>query len=128
MDDLQIKRLQDDLVIMGEGLQRAEEALRAAAVAFGAAATAKAIGIEPEAETWGDARNPVEDLRRHLEEMYAKYAMGEFVDIAEEPSDIPPPRKIPRPPKYLGPVNKANYAANRPPRIARSSCRIIRHR
>lgn len=34
--------------------------------------------------------------------------------------------EIPRPPKRLGPVNKANYQANRPTRRARSSCRIIK--
>ena len=31
-------------------------------------------------------------------------------------------KKSPRPPKRLGPVNKANYAANRPRRVARSNC------
>ena len=31
-------------------------------------------------------------------------------------------KKLPRPPKRLGPVNKANYAASRPRRVARSNC------
>ncbi len=55
-----------------------------------------------------------------------KDASAYFAEIAEEMADIPPPRKLPRPPKRTGPVNKANYTANRPPRVARSTCRKIR--
>lgn len=47
-----------------------------------------------------------------------------FEKLLEEISDLPytPKRKLPRPPRYLGPVNKANYTANRPMRRARSNC------
>ena len=36
--------------------------------------------------------------------------------------EVIPKRELPRPPRYLGPVNKANYTANRPMRRARSNC------
>ena len=44
-----------------------------------------------------------------------------LADYAEEPAEIDKPER-PRPPKKIGPVNKANYAHNRPQRIARSCC------
>lgn len=110
-------------LIVGDEFTRLSDALKAVSDAM----EAKAAGIEPGTETRGDDKhNPIADLQKRLEEMYALYAMGEFADLAEEPADIPPPRKIPRPPKRTGPVNKANYTANRPPRVARSSCRTRR--
>lgn len=44
--------------------------------------------------------------------------------IAEAVAEVvePPRPEIPRPPKCLGPVNKANHTASRPPKRARSSC------
>lgn len=44
--------------------------------------------------------------------------------LLEEIAALPyiPKRELPRPPRYLGPVNKANYTANRPHRRARSNC------
>lgn len=65
-----------------------------------------------------------EETRADFEEMKTMY---DLADMVEEPADIEIPRKIPRPPKRLTPVNKANYAANRPPKRARSSCYIRRH-
>lgn len=117
MDDLQIERLKQACVIIGEGLQRTVEEFRALAAAFEKEAAVKAMGIDLQAETCGDDKcDTIADLRRRLEEMYALYAKGEFAEMAEVSSDIPPPKKILRPPKRLGPVNKANYAANRPPK------------
>ena len=95
------------------------EYLADAAAAFGA----KAIGTET-AVLWEDKSDPIEALRRAIEE---KEKISELAYMAEEPADIEPPRKTPRPPKRLGPVNKVNYAENRPPRRARSSCYIRRH-
>jgi hypothetical protein len=48
-------------------------------------------------------------------------------ELAVDPADLELPRKTPRPPKRLGPVNKANFTASRPPRRARSSCYRCRH-
>ena len=45
-------------------------------------------------------------------------AIAEAVTQAVEPQRP----EIPRPPKYLGPVNKANHTASRPPKRARSNC------
>jgi hypothetical protein len=49
-----------------------------------------------------------------------------IAEEADEEMPLLPERKIQRPPKRLGPVNKPNYRANRPPRRARSSCRVIK--
>lgn len=123
MDKQAMEQVGRVCLIVGDEFTRLSDALKA----FNDALVAKAAGIDPEAETWGDVcSNPIADLRRRLEEMYSLYAMGEFADMAEEPADIPPPRKMPRPPKRTGPVNRSNYTANRPPRVARSSCRTIK--
>ena len=127
MDDLQIEELKRACVIISEGFQRVADALGILAAALGTAA-ANAMDIDPQAETWDDDKcDTIADLRRRLEEMYALHAKGEFTEMAEVSADIPPPKKIPRPPKRLGPVNKENYAANRPLRMARSNCRNIKH-
>ena len=123
MDERSMEKLGRVCLIVGDEFTKLSDSIKA----FNDALVAKAAGIEPEAETWDDDKcDTFSDLRRRLEEMYKKYAMGEFADMAEEPADIPPPRKMPRPPKRTGPVNKANYTANRPHRVARSSCRIIK--
>ena len=121
MDGQQMKQV---FLIIGDEFTRISDALKA----FNDALVAKAAGIEPETETWvNDKCNPVEALRRVVEEMYGKYAMGEFAEMAEDPAAVLPlPKKIPRPPKCTGPVNRSNYTANRPPRVARSSCRTGR--
>ena len=67
------------------------------------------------------------DPMRALLQAMEEYNELQLADYAEEPADIDPPRKQLRPPKCLGPVNKANYTANRPARRARSSCYIRRH-
>lgn len=98
-----------------------------AAKAFNDALAAKAAGIELEAETWDDDKcDPMADFLSRFEELRAQYLMDEMAEIAEDPAIIPQPRKTPRPPKRTGPVNKANYTANRPHRVARSSCRTIK--
>ncbi len=104
-------------LIVGDEFTRLSDALKA----FTDSLVEKAVGIKQEEEHY-----PIVTVRQILDEMYALYAMGEFADQANEPADIPQPRKVTRPPKRTGPVSKANYTANRPPRVARSSCRTIK--
>lgn len=120
MDDLQMEKVRTACVIMGCALADAMEAVMRVAAAF-AAVDDKSMSIQTGGE---DERDPVEELLRSIEEMRTMYGMA---DMADEPADIPRPKKIPRPPKRTGPVNKANYTANRPPRVARSCCRIVKH-
>ena len=123
MDEQSMEKLGCVCLIKCDEFTRLSDALKA----FNDALVAKAVGIEPEAEKWVEVKyNPIEELRRLLGDMDKKNAMAEFADLAEEPSDIPPPRKIPRPPKRTGPVNRSNYTANRPPQVARSNCRTIK--
>ena len=119
MDDLQMEKVRTACVIMGCALAEAMEAVMWIAAAF-AAVEDKSMGIQTDGE---GERDPVEELLRNIEEMRTMY---DLADMAEEPADIPPPRKIPRPPKRTGPVNKMNFSANRPPRNARSSCRVVK--
>lgn len=123
MDEQSMEKLGIVCIIVGDEFTRLSDALKA----FNDALVAKAVGVEPEAEKWVDDKcDPIEELRRLLGDMDKENAMAEFAELAEEPADIPPPRKIPRPPKHTGPVNRSNYTANRPPRVARSSCRTIK--
>ena len=123
MEQQAIKETGCVCLIIGDEFTRLADALKA----FNDALVAKDVGVEPEAEKWVEVKcNPIEELRRLLGDMDKENAMVEFADLAEEPADIPPPRKIPRPPKHTGPVNRSNYTANRPPRVARSSCRTIK--
>lgn len=103
-----------------EGILEAMEQLTAAFAAY----EAKVTGISTDI-SWDDTRDPLEELRRLAEGMKEMDSL--LSAMAEEPADIETPRKVPRPPKRLGPVNKANYTTNRPPRRARSSCYSRRH-
>lgn len=70
-----------------------------------------------------------EEIDPEAEQRALMEAIERIRSIAEEADEempLLPERKIQRPPKHLGPVNKTNYRANRPPRRARSSCRIIK--
>lgn len=123
MTDQQIEKLKSACVIIGEGLYRAVEALGYAADAFVREAEAKALGIDLGRTLDDEKDDSYAELARHFDEIRA---MQELTDYAEEAELIPPPKKIPRPAKYIGPVNKANYTANRPPRRARSNCGAIK--
>lgn len=126
MTEQPLQELAKACVIIGgavcESLAAAREMLDSLTAAF-AAVEAKAMGIQTD-DLQEDERDPIEELLRDIEE---KRTMYDLADMAEEPADIEIPKKAPRPPKRLGPVNKANYTANRPPRRARSSCYIRRH-
>lgn len=67
------------------------------------------------------------ELLAAMEEVRERCLLDELAAFAEDPADLELPRKTPRPPKRLGPVNKANHTTNKPPRRARSSCYIRRH-
>lgn len=120
MDDLQIEELKRACVLIGETIDRVAETLREAIDGMVEAASRVAEAAEQDR----DSRNLLEDLQRAIDEFKAADL---FQQIGDNSEDIPPPKKIPRPPKRLGPVNKANYAANRPQRMARSNCRNIKH-
>ena len=62
----------------------------------------------------------------YLDILAAIESLREFIDGIGEEKPLLIERKLPRPPRRLGPVNRTNYQANRPPRVARSSCRIIK--
>lgn len=120
MDDLQIEELKRACVVIGEAIDRAAEMIRVVIDGMVAAAAEVAEAYKQE----DDYRNRLEDLKRAIDNMDATDWLA---PIANDPVDIPPPKKILRPPKRLGPVNKVNYAANRPLRMARSNCRSIKH-
>ena len=129
MDDMQMEKLKSVCLIIVGSVQSAVEALRAAAAAFEAACVAKAMDVDL-GQVWKDGeQDALEALRRAMNEVGGSIDTELLQEMAELAEDMPPiiHKKIPRPPKYLGPINKANYAANRPPRRARSSCRIIKH-
>ena len=71
-----------------------------------------------ELQAWAEGLSTTPEITTLLDELAA---------LAVDPVDIAPTRKLPRPPKSMAPVNKANYTANRPARRARSSCYIRRH-
>lgn len=63
----------------------------------------------------------LEELLQAIARMQEAYE--NLADYADDIADIDK-EEIPRPPKRIGPVNKANYTYNRPQRRARSSCHI----
>lgn len=62
--------------------------------------------------------NSMDELLQAIECIKEQCSMA---DYADDVAEIDQPEK-PRPPKKIGPVNKANYVHNRPQRIARSCC------
>ena len=128
MDDRLTELLARPCVIICESLQGAAEALRSVAVAVETALTARAFGVDLVC-IWKDGEwDAMDALRRAMNETGGGIDTETLQEFAEMAEDMPPiiTKKMPRPPKSLGPVNKANYAANRPPRVARSSCRTIK--
>lgn len=129
MSDLKIEELKRACVVIGEGLQRVAEEFRALADAYEIASAAEALGVNL-SRVWKECeRDAIEALARVMNESGGDIAMEALQELAEMVEDMPPiiHKKILRPPKRLGPVNKANYAANRPLRMARSNCRNIKH-
>lgn len=128
MTDSQMERLKDACIIIGESLQGAAEALRSIAAAFEAERVAKAMDVDL-GRIWKDVEQDAMDaLMRKMNEIGGGIDTELLQEIAEFAEDMPPiiRKKIPRPPKRLGPINKANYSANRPARRARSNCRTMK--
>lgn len=65
----------------------------------------------------------MEAILKAIERMEEAYDL--LADYGADPADIDK-EEIPRPPKRIEPVNKANYTYNRPQRRARSSCHTIK--
>lgn len=129
MTDSQWERLKDACVIMGECLQGAVEAFRSIAAAFEAEQVAKALNVDL-GSVWKDVeQDQMEALRRAMNEIGGDIDKEMLQKMSELVEDMPPiiHKKIPRPPKCLGPVNRTNYTANRPARVARSCCRKVKH-
>ena len=126
------------MIVFCDSFQQLKKAAAAAVRAI-AKATAEAINYaaaqEKEMELYrelragADKQTAVAELLRALDEVAAMDFQAAIEELQRQVEDAPtlPPHKIPKPPKRLGPVNKANYAANRPPKRARSSCYIRRH-
>lgn len=118
MYDRQMENLARVCLIIGDEFTKIADAIKG----ISAIAAAKSIGFG----TGSQYEEKISTLADLQQEFCEAVAMYELIELAQEPEDIPPPKKIPRPAKYLGPVNKANYTANRPPRRARSSCYIMK--
>lgn len=126
MDDLQIRKIEKACLIIGDSLQRALDAFRAAAEAFAQVNAANALGVDLD-RVWEDEKNEAyAELLQKIRELGTMATLDDLSELAEDKDIILPPKKMPRPPKCIGPVNKANHTANRPPRVARSNCRIIK--
>lgn len=123
MDNPKIEAIARSVVIVGEAAAQATRRLREALVAFEEAALREAIAEIEEDEKL----DPFAALLQAMEETRERCLLDELAAFAEDPASLETPRKVPRPPKRLGPVNKANFTASRPPKRARSSCYIRRH-
>ena len=128
MDDLHLERIKGACVIIGESMIASLQSARASIDAL----AASFLDTPPDPVLEEKERDPFDALMQALNEVGGdidKEMLQKLAEMAEMAEDMPPiiHKKMPRPPKWLCPVNKANYAANRPPRRARSSCRI-RHR
>ena len=119
MDKPKIEAIAINLVIVAESAAIATRQLREALAAYEEAILREAIGRIEEDEKC----DPFAKLLEAMREIEKQALMEE---LAIEPADLEAPRKVPRPPKRIGPVNKVNYTANRPRRQARSNCHTMR--
>ena len=122
MDD----QLQIAVLIIAKAAHDLAESMKTAIDALAAVA----ICAVPDRTSEDKMQDPYEAMMRALKEIGGNIDSEAMQELAKMVEDLPPitKKKIPRPPKSIGPVNKANYTANRPPRNARSNCRIIRRR
>lgn len=120
MDKPKMEAVASALVMVAESAALAARQLEEALAAYEEATLREAIAQIEEDEKcdhFAELLQSMEDIRR-------QYMLDE---LAEDPADLEAPKKILRPPRRLGPVNKTNHAASRPPRRARSSCYRCHH-
>lgn len=118
MNDEQWEELQRACVIVGESMAKAAAAAVEAMVIVAANISDIVADVCDHYED-----DPREELLKAIERIKE---LADQDNLADDLDDFIPAKKLPRPPKRLGPVNKANYSHNRPQRRARSSCRTIR--
>lgn len=124
MTEQQTEELRSACVVLCNAVAFAAQVAKDLTAAL-SAMTEKAMGIGVvivwEEEKPTDLR---EALLRAIEEINTTCPIADF---AEDPAEKIVVKKLPRPQKRIGPINKANYSANRPARRARSSCYRRRH-
>ena len=96
------------------------------------------MGCSPEEiDKTVETRNFLESVNEKIKEMaelltrYMREALeGVLGTLEEYACEIEPPKKekCRRPPRYIGPMNKAPQRVPRPARVARSSCRKFKRR
>lgn len=118
MEDQQMEKLQNACIIICMACESAQEAISKAMAALSACFSDIYIQYEQLQENLAAA------CMQEFSTLDEKAIQDFMAEIAQAYQETPPPKKKPRPPKYVGPVNKANYCYNRPPRRARSSCYI----
>ena len=120
MNKQRIEDVASAVVMIGDAVAYANRKFGEAMAAFAAATFREAITKIEEDEKLDPFAALLEAAREIDKQILTE-------ELAEEPADLELPRKTPRPPKRLGPVNKANHTASRPPKRARSSCYRCRH-
>lgn len=129
MTDQQMERLANALLQIGTAVAAAAELARSLCAYM----EAKAMGVDADSFCDDGEQDPFEVFIRTIngigdDKERLQERLQELTAMVE---DLPPPithKKMPRPPKCLGPVNKVNYTSIRPPRRARSNCRTIKRR
>lgn len=117
INEAQWEELHRACVIIGECMARAAEEFTKAMTLVAANVSEAMDSVMDHYEV-----DSIDELRQMLEKSKEQL----MAELAEDPADIIPVKKLPRPPKKIMPANKANYTANRPQRRARSSCYIIK--
>lgn len=117
MDEIQKAELERAVVIVSESLAKAAAALTEAMFIVAAGLSEMMDDICDHYEV-----DSADELLQAIERIKAMADMGNLADDLDD--IIIPAKKLPRPPKRIGPANKANYTANRPKRMARSSLRV----
>lgn len=123
MDKPRMEAVARALGMVAESAALATRQLREALVAYEETTLREAVGRIEEDEKC----DPFAELLQALEDIQKQCLLDELAAFAEDPAYLATPRKVPRPPKRLGPVNKANHTASRPHKRARSSCYRCRH-
>ena len=117
MDNEQLEKLSHACVVIGSCLAES-----AKSVAELAAFLEDNLSDQLDDVDYYHAQDSIDTLIQAIEKIREVECLA---DYADDIADIDM-EEIPRPPKRIGPVNKANYTYNRPQRRARSSCRIIK--